>query len=156
LKAVNQQIKSLDTQIAKLIDADDHFKHTDQLLRTVPGVGKTLSATLLADFNELGKTDKRKVTALAGLAPFNNDSGTLNGQRSIRGGREQVRNVLYMASLAAITYNPVIAAFAQRLKAKGKKSKVVIVACMRKLLTLLNAMVRENLTWNQLHVTKIA
>lgn len=156
LKTLEKQIKSLDGQIARLIDSDDDFKHTDHLLQSVPGVGQTLSATLISDLSELGETDKKKISALVGVAPFNDDSGKRQGQRSIRGGREQIRQTLYMATLAAMTHNPVIRVFAQRLKAKAKRPKVVIVACMRKLITLLNAMIRENLTWNQLNVVKAA
>jgi transposase len=124
------------------------------LLQTVPGVGPTLSATLAADLSELGDTDRQRVCALVGVAPFADDSGTLRGKRSIRSGRADVRNVLYMAALAAIRFNPVIRAFSQRLKAAGKLNKVMIVACMRKLLSLLNAMVRDGLAWNQLDVVK--
>jgi transposase len=154
LKTLDKQIESLDKQIRVLIDADDDFKHLDKLLQSVPGVGPTVSATLAADLSELGETDRQRVAALAGVAPFPDDSGTVKGKRSIRGGRSQVRCALYMATLAAIRFNPVIKAFAQRLKSAGKVNKVVITACMRKLLTLINAMVRDRLTWNQLTVVK--
>lgn len=156
LKTIAQEIQSLDEKIAKLIDSDDDFRHLDTLLKSVPGVGKTLSATLLGGLSELGRTDKRKVSALVGVAPFNDDSGKRKGKRSIRGGRGAIRNALYMATLAAMTHNPVIERFARRLKSTGKPAKVVIVACMRKLLTLLNAMIRENLQWNQLDVVRAA
>jgi transposase len=156
LKVLNVQIESLETQIAALIQGDDDMHHIDRLLRSVPGVGPTLSATLLAELDELGSTDRRRIGALVGVAPFNHDSGRFKGQRAIRGGRAAVRGVLYMAALAATRCNPVIKAFAARLKAAGKRNKVVIVACMRKLLSILNAMIRENLTWNQLKLTKNA
>jgi transposase len=151
---LDRQVESLDKQIRDLIDADDDFRHLDGLLQSVPGVGPTLSATLAAELAELGDTDRRQVGSLAGVAPFNRDSGNMAGRRAIRGGRTAVRCVLYMATVAAIRCNPVIRAFSDRLKDKGKASKVRIVACMRKLLTLLNAMVRDGLAWDQLDVVK--
>jgi transposase len=154
LKTLDKQIELLDEKIRSLIDSDDDFKHLDGLLRSVPGVGPVLSATLLGELRELGKTDRREISALVGVAPFNRDSGTFRGQRSIRGGRTSVRCVLYMATLAAIRFNPVLRTFAERLGKTGKKSKVIIVACMRKLLALLNAMVRDNLSWSQLNIVK--
>jgi transposase len=118
------------------------------------GVGAVLSSTILAELHELGSTDRRQIGALVGVAPFNRDSGRKQGKRSIRGGRASVRSVLYMATIAAIRCNPVIRRFAERLQKGGKLGKVVITACMRKLLTLLNAMVRDNLTWDQLKCCK--
>ena len=154
VEALDKQVGLLDKRIRELIDSDDDFKHLDTLLRSVPGVGPQLSAALAADLRELGGTYRQQVCALVGVAPFANDSGTVKGKRSIRGGRVQLRGVLYMATLAAVRVNPVIKAFAQRLKAAGKLSKVWIVACMRKLLTLLNAMIRDGLRWDQLAVVK--
>jgi transposase len=154
LKALDKQIELLDQKIRKLIDCDDDFKHLDRLLRSVPGVGPVLSATLVAELRELGTTDRRQIGALVGVAPFNCDSGKFAGQRSIRGGRPSVRCVLYMATLAAIRCNPILRRFADRLRKSGKRAKVIIVACMRKLLTLLNAMIRDNLTWTELKVVK--
>lgn len=154
LDTLDRQIARLDQQIRTLIEADDDFKHLDRLLQSVPGVGPTLSATLAAELRELGQADRRQVGALIGVAPFNHDSGTMTGKRSIRGGRTAVRCVLYMATVAAIRFNPVIKVFSDRLKAAGKISKVRIVACMRKLATLLNAMVRDDLTWDQLDVVR--
>jgi transposase len=155
LETLDKQIELLDSQIRELINSDDDFNHLDKLLRSVPGVGPVLSATLVAELNELGSTDRRRIGALAGVAPFDRDSGTFKGKRRIRGGRSQVRNVLYMATVAATRFNPVLKEFAARLADKGKPGKVIIVACMRKLLTLLNAMVRDNLTWDQLNVVKM-
>jgi transposase len=154
VRTLDKQIQTLDEQIRKLIDADDDFKRLDALLQSVPGVGPTLAATLAAEMRELGDTDRCQVAALAGLAPFNQDSGKMAGKRAIRGGRTAVRCVLYMATLSSIKCNPVIRAFSQRLQIAGKASKVRIVACMRKLLTLLNAMVRSGLRWEQLDVVK--
>jgi transposase len=154
IATLDKQVESLDKQIRDLIDADDDFKHLDGLLQSVPGVGPTLSATLAAEVPELGAADGAKICALVGVAPFNHDSGKTTGKRSIRGGRAAVRCVLYMATIAAMRFNPVISAFARRLRAAGKAPKVAIVACMRKLLTLLNAMARDGLTWDQLDVVK--
>jgi transposase len=156
LHTLEQQITDLDKQIRQLIDSDDDLSGMDRMLRSVPGVGPVLSATLLAELNELGDTDRRQVGALAGVAPFNRDSGRYKGQRTIRGGRAAVRSVLYMATVAAIRCNPVIRVFAQRLQAAGKPSKVIIVAAMRKLLTILNAMLRDGLYWHQLKLTQPA
>jgi len=144
----------LDRQIRKLIESDDDFNSIDKLLRSVPGVGPVLSSTLLAELNELGKTDRRQIGALVGVAPFNHDSGRMKGQRAIRGGRASVRSVLYMATVAAMRFNPVIQVFAGRLKTAGKKNKIVIVACMRKLLAIINAMVRDRITWDQLNLVQ--
>jgi transposase len=154
VKTLNKQIDTLDSQIASLIDSDDDFKHLDTLLQSVPGVGPVLSATLVGELNELGRVDRRQIGALVGVAPFNADSGAVQGKRSIRGGRTAVRSVLYMAALAAMRFNPVLKPFAQRLSAAGKSKKLIIVACMRKLLALLNAMVRDHLTWDQLGVVR--
>lgn len=154
LKVLDRQIDSLDKQIRELIDADDDFKHLDQLLRSVPGVGPGLAAAFAADLRELGTTDRQRICALVGVAPFANDSGGKTGKRSIRGGRTALRSMLYMATLAALRVNPVIRAFVDRLSAAGKAKKVVIVAAMRKLLSLLHVMVRDNLTWDQLNVVK--
>ena len=156
LKTIDKQIASLDEQIRQLIDSDDDLRGMDRLIRTVPGVGPVLSATLLAELTELGTTDRRQIGALVGVAPFNRDSGRFKGKRAIRGGRASVRSVLYMATLAAIRFNPVIRRFAERLKAAGKIPKVVITACMRKLLTILNAMLRDRLEWSQLKLVQNA
>jgi transposase len=154
LKTLDKQIDSLDQQIRRLIDSDDDFKDLDRLLRSAPGVGPVLSSTLVAELDELGRTDRSQIGALVGIAPFNHDSGRLKGKRCIRGGRASVRSVLYMATITAIRCNPVIRIFADRLQKTGKSAKVVIVACMRKLLGLLNAMIRDKLTWSQLNVVK--
>ena len=156
LATLAKQITKLDAQIRKLIESDDDMNQQDQLLQSVPGVGPVLSSTLLAELRELGTTDRQAISALVGVAPFNRDSGRLKGKRTIRGGRTAVRNVLYMATIASIRFNPVLKTFAERLTKAGKLPKVVIVACMRKLLSILNAMIRENLTWNQLNLVKNA
>jgi transposase len=152
IATLEKQIERLDRQIRQLIDADDDFRDLDRILRTVPGVGPTLAATLVAELPELGRTQRQPISAIVGVAPFNDDSGMTSGQRRIRGGRAHVRTVLYMATLAAIRFNPIIKSFAQRLKARGKRNKVVIVAAMRKLLSLLNVMARDRLAWHELDV----
>ena len=156
LKTVNRQILELDRKIAKLIESDDDMNHTSKLLASVPGVGMVLSATLLSELSEIGIIGRRQLCALVGVAPFNCDSGKFRGKRAIRGGRTSVRSVLYMASIAAMRFNPVIRRFAQRLKQAGKLNKVIIVACMRKLLSILHAMVRDDLSWDQLNLVKNA
>ena len=154
VKILNQQIDKLNAQIRKMIDCDDDLSRNDRILRSAPGVGPILSATLLCELTELGTIDRRQVGSLVGVAPFNRDSGRWRGKRSIRGGRTSVRNTLYMATLAAIRSNPVIRRFADRLKAAGKCNKVVITAAMRKLLTILNAMLRDQLEWSQLKLVQ--
>jgi len=154
IKTLQRQIADLDAAIRKLIESDDHFNDLDRLLRTVPGIGPVASATLVAQMPELGKTDRRHAPALLGVVPYNHDSGKLKGQRCIFGGRTEPRCVTYMATLAAMRCNPIIRAFAQRLRGKGKKAKVVIVACMRKLIILINAMIRDRLPWSELNLVK--
>jgi transposase len=164
LLTVDKQIRKLDGQIKDLIEGDDDLYRQDKMLRAVPGVGAVLSTMLLAELEELGQVDRRQISALVGLrraqssrvAPINRDSGDTTGPRSIRGGRTTVRCTLYMATLAAMRFNPVISAFARRLAGTGKKGKVLIVACMRKLLCLLNAMLRDNLQWHELNVVRRA
>jgi transposase len=134
-----------DKAIAALIAAHPDWCETERRLRTVPGVGPVLAATLIALLPELGRLSRRAIAALVGVAPFDDDSGKRAGARAIAGGRETVRHVLYMAALVAKTHNPVLAAFARRLA--GKKPKVILVACMRKLLVILNAMMRDGADW---------
>ena len=156
LATIERQVESLDKQIRKLIEADDDLGDDDRLLRSVPGVGPGLSAVLLASFAELGSLHKRQAAALAGVAPFDNSSGDNQRRRHVRGGRLDVRNVLYMAAYAATKFNPVIKAFYERLTGKGKTFKVAVTACMRKLLGYLNVMLKDRLTWDQLAVAKAA
>jgi len=154
LATMQKQIARLDKQIAALIDSDDDMKHRDRILQSVPGVGPVLASTVLAQLPEAGGTDRHQVAALTGVAPFNHDSGKMHGKRAIRGGRADLRCVLYMATQIAMMHNPLIRAFAARLEKTGKLPKVIIVACMRKLLTLLNAMLRDNLLWHELAVVQ--
>jgi transposase len=156
LAILEKQIAKLDRQIRDHIDSNDQWKHVDEIIQSAPGAGDVLAATLLGQLPELGKTDNRELAALVGLAPFNHDSGRMKGKRCIQGGRESVRSVLFMATVAAMRFNPVIKAFGDRLLKSGKIWKVAVTACMRKFLILLNAMVRENLKWNQLNLVKNA
>ena len=124
------------------------WRKGENLLRGVPGVGPVLCATLLAELPELGRLGRREIAKLVGVAPLNRDSGTLRGKRTVWGGRGQVRAVLYMAALVAVQHNPVLKAFYQRLLAKGKLPMVALTACMRKLLVILNTLVKNNTPWS--------
>lgn len=148
LKVLDQQIDALEAAIAQLIESHDDWRHKADILESAPGVGAVTSSGLIAKLPELGKLDRQQIAALVGLAPFNHDSGKLRGQRSIYGGRESVRAVLYMAAFAARRCNPTIRAFAERLEAAGKPFKVVLTACMRKLLVILNAMIKNKTPWS--------
>lgn len=147
LATLEKQVAQLDAEIARLIDSDDDWRAKAQILASTPGIGPVASATLLAELPELGKLNRQQIASLAGLAPFNDDSGTHRGKRSIFGGRSAVRTVLYMATVSAQRCNPVLRAFAQRLAAAGKRPKVILTACMRKLLVILNTMLKQNTPW---------
>lgn len=151
VKALSKQLEQIEKHILELIDRDDDWRNRFELLKSVPGVGDTTAATLIAELPELGELNRQQIAALVGVAPMNRDSGKQRGQRHVTGGRASVRKVLYMATLTARSYNPTIKAFAQRLKAAGKPFKVIMTACMRKLLTMLNSMVRTNTPWNPEH-----
>lgn len=145
---LNKQIERIEKDILALLESDDGWKDKRKLLDSVPGIGPVTIASLLAELPELGFLNRQEIAALVGLAPFNRDSGRFRGRRSIWGGRASVRSVLYMATLSARRCNPVIRQFAKRLEAEGKLFKVVITACMRKLLVILNTMVKNNTHWN--------
>lgn len=149
LKTLEEQIQSLDQQIDDLIKGSSLWKEKEKLYSSVPGVGTQLSRTLIAHLPELGTLNQREITALVGLAPFNRDSGPYRGKRYIFGGREKVRSTLYMAALSATKHNPVIQNFYQHLLKKGKLKKVALVACMRKLLIILNSMTKNNTEWDE-------
>ena len=144
---LEKRIRQIDDELKTAIKASPMWRERDKLLQSVPGVGKGCSATLLAALPELGQVNNRVIAALAGVAPLNCDSGKMRGRRSVWGGRASVRSMLYMAALSAMRYNSVIRAFAERLRSREKKPKVVIVACMRKLLTILNAIARTGRPW---------
>jgi transposase len=154
IDALDEQIEIMEEQIKDLIDSDDDWKHLNEIIRSVPGAGPVLASTILGQLPELGKIDNREIAALVGVAPFNQDSGKRRGQRCIQGGRESVRSVLYMAASAAMRFNPLIKEFGDKLLKAGKLWKVAVTACMRKLLILLNVMIRENLKWKELNRVK--
>jgi transposase len=147
IQHLSKEIDSIDAEIVKLVKSDDEWKGKSHLIQSVPGVGEVTATTLIAEVPELGQLNRQKISSLVGVAPFNRDSGQFRGRRTIFGGRRGVRCVLYMAAMTARTHNPVIRAFAERLKAQGKLPKVIIVACMRKLLVILNTMVKNNSHW---------
>lgn len=153
LDHINKDIKRMDKEIRKLVESDDDWRNRIELLKSVPGVGEVTASTMVAELPELGQLNRKQITALVGLAPFNYESGQQRGKQSIFGGRKPVRSALYMAALSAIRCNPVIADFANRLKQQGKPPKVILTACMRKLLTVLNAMAKENTLWNPQRTT---
>ncbi len=144
---LEEELKSLEDEIAGFIKRCPLWQAREELIQSVPGVGPVTAFTLLAELPELGTLNRQKIAALVGLAPFNRDSGPRRGKRRIFGGRAGVRCVLYMAALSASKRNPVIRAFYQRLLDNGKEKKVALTACMRKLLVILNAMVRDGNSW---------
>jgi transposase len=143
---LHREVTAIDKKLAAALASSEASGELVQRLRNVPGVGPVLSAALVALLPELGTLSRRKVASLVGVAPFDNDSGNRRGERHIQGGRARLRRILYMATLSATQHNPVIAAFARRLA--GKEPKVIITACMRKLLVILNAMVRDAKDWS--------
>jgi transposase len=148
VEQLDKQIRQLEEAIGELLESEPELSAKASLLETVPGVGPVTVTSLLVDLPELGRLSRQQIAALVGVAPFNRDSGKFHGRRAIWGGRAAVRSVLYMAALTARRFNPSIREFAQRLEAAGKPFKVVLTACMRKLLVILNAMVKNNLPWN--------
>jgi transposase len=146
------RLDQADRELVRLLRGSPMWRERDDLMEGVPGVGPILTATLLADLPELGTLSHKQIAALVGIAPLNRDSGRQRGKRVIWGGRSAVRAVLYMATVSATRFNPVIQAFYQRLVASGKLRKVAIVACMHKLLTILNAMVRNKQPWRNVAV----
>jgi transposase len=154
LPRLEKHLEWLKTELAEIeedlddwIDQNAQWREKRASLESVPGVGKVTSFTLLAELPELGTLSRQKIAALVGLAPFNRDSGRFRGRRHIFGGRSDVRSVLYMAALSGISHNPALKTFYDRLIAKGKLPKVALTACMRKLLTILNAIIRDGAIW---------
>jgi transposase len=147
IRWLEKRLNDVNTDVEKLIKSSPIWREKDQILQSVPGVGPVLSATLLSGLPELGLLNRRQVAALVGVAPLNRDSGLFRGKRTIWGGRANVRAALYMATLAAVRCNPVIKQFHDRLEQAGKPPKVRLTACMRKLLTILNAIVQKREPW---------
>jgi transposase len=148
LEELKAKISEVDQQIKQLVASQPDFQCKEKILRSAPGIGPITSAILISDLPELGRLNRKQVAALVGVAPFNNDSGYHRGKRRVKGGRAGVRRTLYMATLCATRFNPVIEAFYHQLRKRGKPTKVAIVACMRKLLTILNAMLRSGNPWH--------
>lgn len=147
VKWLRKQLKDADDDIGRQLRETPVWRDKDDLLQSMPGVGPVLSRTLLADLPELGQLDRKKIAALVGVAPLNRDSGKMKGRRTTWGGRASVRGVLYMATLTATQYNPTLRATYQRLLAAGKAKKTALVACMRKMLVILNTMMRTKTAW---------
>lgn len=147
IRWLERRVVDIDEEIGTCIAAHPTWRVQEELLRSVPGVGPTTARTLLGELPELGRLDRRAIAALVGVAPFNCDSGQHRGQRHIWGGRASVRATLYMASLSAARYNPVLRVFYRRLRDAGKPAKIALVATMRKLLTILNAMIKHQSHW---------
>jgi len=149
LKGLKTQVKKMDERIAKAVEADVANARTVEILNSVKGIGPVTVSTIVAELPELGKLNRQEVAKLVGVAPMNNDSGKSTGKRKTTGGRHTVRRTLYMATLVATRFNPTIKAFYQRLLAKGKLKKVALTAAMRKLITILNTMVRTDQLWRE-------
>lgn len=147
IKWLKGELKSLDKELEDMIQDSPAWREKDSLFKSVPGVGPVLSMTLLGVFPEMGRLTRKQIAALAGVAPFNRDSGVYRGKRTIKGGRVKIRPPLYMAALSATRSNPVIREYYNHLLQKGKAKKVALTACMRKLLVILNAIVRDNRPW---------
>ncbi len=147
IKWLEEALSEINDDLDRRIRLSPSWLEKDNLLKSVPGVGKVVSSSLLIELPELGRLNRRKIAALVGVAPLNRDSGTMRGRRTVWGGRAKLRAVMYMAALVASRHNPIIAAFYQRLLDAGKAKKVALVACMRKLLTILNAMMRTMTVW---------
>jgi transposase len=147
IRWLQKRLKDVDRDLQAAVQASPVWRATEDLLRTVPGVGRVVSCTLLGELPELGQLTRKQIAARVGVAPHARDSGTLRGKRMVWGGRAQVRAVLHMGALVAAKFNPVIRAFYQRLRAAGKPARVALTACLRKLLVILNAMVRTGERW---------
>ncbi len=155
-RSINTLLRSLQTQIATITKQIDeavmqvkHWRVKAEILTSVPGVGKVLAYTLLSELPELGKLNRKEIAALVGVAPMNRESGSWNGKRRIRGGRHRIRTVMFMAMLSSIQCNPVFKRFYEHLKAQGKLPKVAIIACMRKLIVVLNTMLKNETRWGE-------
>jgi transposase len=147
LKVLEAQLADLDRDIGDAIRRTPAWREADDLLRSVPGIGTVASRTLVAEMPGLGRLDRREAAALVGVAPVDRDSGQMRGHRAIAGGRASVRSVLFMATLSAVRWNPVLKAHYQQLVGRGRPKKVALVACMRRLLAILNAIVRTRQPW---------
>lgn len=149
LTAIKKQIDNIELKIASLIESCDEYKAKNTLLQSMPGVGKIVAASLISNLPELGYMTNKQAAALVGVAPMNRESGRYSGQRKIRGGRSQVRTVMYMAMMSGIQCNPIFKGKYQQMVADGKPKKVAIIACLRKMVVILNSMVRDGVMWEE-------
>ncbi len=156
LKFLAKEVERIDSKLDKSIETECEWQVKRQQLESVPGVGKLLAITLLAELPELGELNPKQIAALVGVAPFNRDSGHARGKRRIKGGRASVRTVLYMATMSSTIHNPEIRRFYQSLVARGKHKKVALTACMRKIIIVLNAMVRDGTYWGDSDIKQAA
>ena len=147
IRVLDAEIERMEKRLATHVQDQSEWTEKKNILVSAPGVGNTLIYTILADLPEIGSLNNKEISALVGVAPMNRDSGKLRGKRRIRGGRHSVRTILYMATLSAIQCNPIIKDFYVRLVNQGKHKKVALTACMRKFITILNAMVRDKCVW---------
>ena len=147
LTALEKQIEKSDTKLLKLIESCPDYQTKSELVQSMPGIGKTAAATLISYLPELGYMNNKQAAALVGVAPINNESGRFKGKRKVQGGRAQVRTVLFMAMMSAIQCNPVFKQKYQHLLAQGKPKKVALIACVRKMVVILNSMVRDGKKW---------
>ena len=148
ISMLQKQLDELDQVIQSLVQNTPDLKDKHDILLSAPGVGQVTASTLTAQLPELGTCNRKEIATLVGVAPFSHDSGRMRGKRFIRGGRPAIRSVLYMATLSATRFNPIIKQFYDRLISYGKDTKVALIASMRKLLTILNAMIRDHKKWN--------
>lgn len=147
IEAIDDELSSLEALIDQTVERHASWRHKRDLLTSMPGIGKAVATTLIGDMPELGSLSRRQIAALTGVAPFNRDSGKLRGKRRIRGGRANSRTALFLSAMVAIRFNPDIKLFYERLLAAGKHKKVALTACIRKIVTALNAMLRDNTPW---------
>ncbi|WP_057833251.1 IS110 family transposase [Colwellia sp. TT2012] len=148
LTVIKNQLEKTDNKLHKLIESCEEYKTKNDIIQSVPGVGKVVAFNLISEMPELGYINNKEAASLVGVAPFNRDSGSYKGKRMIRGGRSQIRTAMYMAMMSAIQCNPTFKAMYQRLVAAGKPKKVAIIACIRKLVITLNSMVRDGVYWD--------
>ncbi len=148
ISTLEKEVEIMETLLQDIIASNPIYQHKNELLQSVPGIGKTGATALLSTLPELGQLGKKQISALAGLAPYNCDSGKFKGQRRIWGGRASVRKALYMPTLVATRHNPVIKAFYERLCAAGKPKKLALIACMHKILVIINAMFKNDTLWD--------
>jgi transposase len=149
IQHITRQIEKIDALLNKAIESVDEWREKRDILLSVPGIGPTVVNTLLADLPELGHLNNKQISALAGVAPYNRDSGSMRGKRRTRGGRSSVRTMLFMAIMTSVQHNPVIKAFYRRLVDAGKHKKVALTACIHKMITILNAMLKSNTRWKE-------